>query len=115
MRVPRRAGLAEFCCSWPLEARTPLRVGLAARCGSERWGESRARGAGERQGRESSTARDLHWCRSVSCAWAACDAVEPRGAGRMGHPPPAQIRWLRRAFRRQRLPTVSLCEAPALA
>eukprot|EP00965_Chrysotila_dentata_P158198 5226438-Pleurochrysis_carterae.AAC.4 len=55
-------------------------------------GGERTRGAGERQGPESSTARGLRWCRSVSCAKAAFDAVESRDVGRFGHPPWAQIR-----------------------
>eukprot|EP00965_Chrysotila_dentata_P184440 6089094-Pleurochrysis_carterae.AAC.1 len=36
--------------------------------------ESNTLGAGERQGPESTAARSLHGCRSVSCAKAACDA-----------------------------------------
>eukprot|EP00965_Chrysotila_dentata_P116316 3845286-Pleurochrysis_carterae.AAC.1 len=54
--------------------------------------ESKTQGARERQGLESTAARSLRECRSVSCAKAACNAVESREAGRIGHPPPAQIR-----------------------
>eukprot|EP00965_Chrysotila_dentata_P061857 2049407-Pleurochrysis_carterae.AAC.1 len=74
--------------------------------GSTRWslgGEAfidETREAGEQQGPEGATAQCLRRCRSVSCAKAACDAVEPRDAGCAGHPPPAQIRRLRLARRR---------------
>ena len=77
--------------------------------------ESRAQRVRVRLGLESAAARSLHGRRSVSCAMAACDAVESREACRIGHPPPAQIRRLHLAYRRRQPPTVSLCEAATLA
>eukprot|EP00965_Chrysotila_dentata_P186621 6162246-Pleurochrysis_carterae.AAC.1 len=68
VRVPWRARLAEensagfsppsldLCCSWPLEARTPLLAGRAARPESERGGGvENARGGG------AAGARERHW------------------------------------------------------
>ena len=45
--------------------------------------ESRTQRARVRQGPASTAARNLHGRRSVSCAMAACDAVESREAGHM--------------------------------
>eukprot|EP00965_Chrysotila_dentata_P263270 6214798-Pleurochrysis_carterae.AAC.9 len=72
MRVLRRARLAEeksagvITCSVRCVLRSPWRRELFCAQASRRdaeasdWGESRARGAGERQGRVSSAARGFH-------------------------------------------------------
>eukprot|EP00965_Chrysotila_dentata_P250266 6209354-Pleurochrysis_carterae.AAC.2 len=72
MRVPRRARLAEVkSADFLLPSLVVLFVALGGENSAGPRSAMRQRAVGgsrERKGRGSCAARDLHWCRSVSCA-----------------------------------------------
>eukprot|EP00965_Chrysotila_dentata_P115315 3811372-Pleurochrysis_carterae.AAC.1 len=73
-------------------------AGRAARPGRKRGGGVvNARGGGAAAAGENRCAEPACWMQERELA--ACHAVEPRDAGRIGHPLPAQIQQLRVAYR----------------